>query len=442
MTISFLTLFFGLITGSYPVEIAINGPAAALELTVDDRASARLAGPPWKATIDFGPALAPHRIVARALDAEGKELARTEEWANLPHPLTKVEVLLETVKGSVPRAATIVWTNLKGEKPESMSMTFDGVPLKLDGNGRAELPAHDLKTIHILNAEVRFSALRKVQRDVAYGGEYGSEVSTELTGVPLRVRSGRLPAPDKLAGWLTQGGRPLAVAAVEEGPAQLFVVRAAPLAEIARKLGSIGLKVRSTRYDLPLGREDQIRFVQPVPQRVVGSGELSDLFDISPVYTAGDGGLPYSVKNFGRLVSSLGSVAAPEAIRIADAVAVAGLEAMTENRRRAVLLVLAGDEAQDASRYGAETVRSFLAALRVPLYVWTLSPPAAGSPASAWGPAVEVKPAPRLVVAVEALRRDLDSQRIVMVDGRHLPQSIRLGPPARNVELVAGAPPP
>jgi hypothetical protein len=441
MTISFLTLFFGLITGSYSVELAVNGPAAAVELTVDDRASARLPGPPWKAKIDFGRELAPHRIVARALDAEGKELSRAEEWANLPHPLTKVEILLETVKGGVPRAAKIVWTNLQGEKPESMAMTFDGVPLKLDKSGRAELPVHDLKTIHVLNAEVRFSALRTVHRDLAYGGEYGSEVSTELTGVPLRIRSGPLPAPDKLAGWLTQNGQPLAVAAVEEGPAQLFVVRVPSGDEVAHKMGSRGLKVKSDRYNLQLGRDDQTRFVQPVPQRVEGSGTHSDLFDVSPVYTANDGGLPYALRSLGRLRIVWAVTDVPQEPRIADAVAVAGLSAMTENRRRAVLLLLAGDETHEASRYDADTVRRFLAAIRVPLHVWALSAKAEGPFAMAWGPAMEVQSTGGLAAAVAALRRDLDSQRIVMVDGRHLPQSIQLGPAARDVELVAGKAP-
>jgi hypothetical protein len=440
MTISFLTLFFGLITGSFPVELAINGPVAAVELTVDDRASAKLPGPPWKAKIDFGKELAPHRIVARALDAEGKELGRVEEWANLPHPLTKVEILLESVKGSVPRAATVVWTNLQGEKPESMSMTFDGVPVKLDKSGRAELPPHDLKTIHVVNAEVRFSAVQAVHRDVAYGGEYGSEVSTELTGVPLRIRSGQLPPPDKLTGWLTQGGRPLTVAAVEEGPAQLFVVRVPPITEIAGKMGGRGLKIRSDRYNLQLGREDQIRFVQPIPQRIEGSGARSDLFDISPVFTAREGGLPFTLRSLGRLLPRpLTDV--PGEPRSADAVAVAGLEAMTENRRRAVLLVLSGSETQDASRYGAGTVRRFLTSLRVPLYVWTLDPPAAGSLAAAWGATSQIQSTSGLAAAVAALRRDLDAQRIVMVDGRHLPQSIQLGAAARNVELVAGGVP-
>ncbi|HEX3554686.1 MAG TPA: hypothetical protein VIA62_15795 [Thermoanaerobaculia bacterium] len=438
MTISFLTLFFGLITGSYPVELAVSGPVAAVELTVDDRASARLQGPPWKARIDFGRALAPHRILARALDAEGHELSRAEEWANLPHPLTKVEILLESTKGEPPRAAKVVWTNLHGETPESISLTFDGHPLKLDPSGRVELPTHDLKTIHVLTAEVRFSDLQRVHRDVAYGGEYGSEVSTELTGVPLRSRSGKLPPPEKLAGWLAQDGRPLPVVAVEEGPAQLFVVRAAPLDEIAGKMGSRGVKVKDDRFNQKLGRDDQVRFVQPVPRRVLGSGELSDLFDVSPVYTAQDGGLPYALRRLGRVRA--GSGAAPSGIRIADAVAVAALEAMTENRRRAVLLLLSGDETVDASGYDAETVRRFLAAIRVPLHVWTLTRPAPGSLAAAWGPAAEVLSTGDLARAVDELRNDLDSQRIVMVDGRLLPQSIRLGPAARGVELVAGGP--
>ena len=438
MTISFLTLFFGLITGSYPVELAVSGPAAAVELTVDDRASDRLLGPPWKARINFGRTLAPHRIVARALDAEGKELARAEEWANLPHPLTKVEIVLESTKGEPPRAAKVVWANLHGEAPEAISLTFDGRPLQLDPARRVELPTHDLKTIHILTAEVRFPGLQRVHRDLAYGGEYGSEVSTELTGIPLRSRSGPLPPPEKLAGWLTQGGRPLAVAAVEEGPAQLFVVRAAPFGEIAEKMGSRGLKVKDDRYNEKLGRDDQVRFVQPVPQRVEGSGELSDLFDISPIYTAQEGGLPYALRSLGR--PSAGSGAAPSGIRIADAVAVAALEAMTENRRRAVLLLLSGNETQDASGYDAARVRRFLEAIRVPLHVWTLSPPVPGSLAAAWGPAAQVQSTGDLARAVATLRADLDSQRIVMVDGRLLPQSIRLGPTARDVEMVAGGP--
>jgi hypothetical protein len=167
MTISFLTLFFGLISGSYPVELAVSGPVAAVELSVDDRASARLPGPPWKATINFGSRLAPHRIVARALDAEGKELSRAEEWANLPHPRAKLEILLDGKPSSPPQAAKLAWTNLLGERLASSSLTFDGVPVSLDSAGRATLPPHDLGTFHVLTAEVKFTPPRTVRADVA-----------------------------------------------------------------------------------------------------------------------------------------------------------------------------------------------------------------------------------------------------------------------------------
>jgi hypothetical protein len=439
MTISFLTLFFGLLSGPFPVEMAVHGPVAAVELTVDGGAAVRLAAPPWKAKLDFGPVLAPHRIVARALDTKGHELARAEEWANLPHPAARAEIVLEGEKARPPRAARVAWTNVQGETLASMSLTFDGRPLKLDAAGRAALPAHNLRSLHILAAEVRFAPERTVRADVAYGGQYGSEVSTELTAVPLRLRSGRLPAQGKLAGWLTEGGRPLTVAAVEEGPAQLFVVRVASTMEVARRLGSKGTPPGD--FEMRLDKEDRIRFLQSSPDRVEGSDEARDLFSLSGAYTATEGGLPWLLRRAGANgeASPEGTAERPslEIKRIADAVAVAGLEITTENRRRAVLLVLSGDE-RDASVYDVATVRRYLATLRVPLFVWTLGKPAPGSFAASWGATEDVSVVKNLYRAFETLHTELRSQRIVLVDGRHLPQAVTLGPAARNVELAGG----
>ncbi|MFL6199102.1 MAG: hypothetical protein ACJ76J_07995, partial [Thermoanaerobaculia bacterium] len=71
MTIAFLSLFFGLITGRYPVDLTVNGPVAAVEILIDGRSAAQMEGPPWKTEVDFGPGLLPHEITAQALDAEG-----------------------------------------------------------------------------------------------------------------------------------------------------------------------------------------------------------------------------------------------------------------------------------------------------------------------------------------------------------------------------------
>jgi hypothetical protein len=439
MTISFLTLFFGLISGPFPVELTVSGPVAAIELTVDGGTPSRLVAPPWSKTVDFGPALLPHRLVARALDAGEHELARTEEWVNLPHPQAKAEILLEGGKDGPPRAARVTWTNVLAERLESVSLSFDGRRLNLDRANRATLPRHDLKTLHILTAMVRFRPNRVVRKDVAYGGEYGSEVSTELTAVPVRVGSGALPPPEQLHGWFAAGGQELSVAALEEGPGQLFVVRVPSSREDTKKVGKKGLLPADIQFDMRLNKEDRIRFVHPYPDRVEGKDQEAELFNLSGEFAYKDGGLPWLLRVEGLDKKSAdGAPIDRREMRIAEAVAVAGLKAMEENRRRAVLLVLNGDELEDYSRYDADAVRRFLAALRIPLYVWTLGKPTPGTFATSWGPTVAVDEASNLYRAVADLHNDLRAQRIVLVDGRHVPQSVTLGPAARGVELVSG----
>lgn len=435
MTIAFLSLFFGLITGSYPVELSVNGPVAAVEILVDGQTAARLNGPPWKADVDFGRDLLPHEIVARALDASGQEIGRAQAWANLPNSLTKVEILTEGDPGAPPRAARIAWKHLKGAKPQSLSLSFDGLPVTLDGEGRATLPPHDLKTLHVITAEVHFSPLEILRRDIAYGGEFGSEVSTELTAIPVRLRQGKLPPADKLDGWFAAGGQPLPVIAVEEGPAQLLVVRSPDAKEISGKLGTSGIRAHNPRRKR-LGEGQVVRFLSPRPLRFEASGELTDLFDISPGFTVRMGGFVQLLETVHRKPQPGEKIVPGQ--RIADAVAVAGLAAINENRRRAVLLVISGDE-KDESRRDPATVRKFLEAIRVPLFVWCLKKPAPDSPLAAWGECTDAKIAQTLTLAVEELRLELDSQRIVLVDGRYLPQSITLGPAASGqLELVGG----
>ncbi len=434
-TIAFLSLFFGLIRGPYPVELAVNGPAAAVELLVDGRSVRKLQAPPWKTEIDFGPDLQPHEIVARVLDAEGHEIGRAQEWANLPHSLAKAEIVLEMEKLGPPKAARVVWTNLHGEKPTAVSLVLDGLPLALDASGRATLPAQDLASLHVLTAEVTFPSRRPVRREIAYGGEYGSEVSTELTAVPVRLRRGDLPPPEKLTGWLTSGGKPLPVAAVEQGPEQLYVIAAPGTTEALADIVSRKRLRWNVKDAMKLGPEYRFRVVLPFSQRFTASGEQTDLFDISPEIEMNGNGLLWL------LMSSRGARSrAGTPMRIADAAAVAGLEAVTENRRRAILLVLPGD-AKDQSRFDTAMVRRYLAALHVPLFIWSVGKPEPGSAAAAWGKVTVTTGLVDLNRAFLDLRDNLDSQRILLVDGRLLPQSIALSPLAAfRVELAGGAP--
>lgn len=439
MSVAFLTLLLGLISGPYDIQVSVAGPVAAVELLLDGSPVRRIQGPPWVGRVDFGPGLEPHELVARALDREGQEVARARQWVNLPRPRAEIEIALEADAKGRATAARLTWMILTGEKPASVSLLLDGQPLALDASNRAQLPVYDPASAHVLSAEARFSLTDVARKDVVFGGQFGSEVFTELTAVPVRLRKGAsLPPVERLQGWFSAGGQPLPVAAVEEGPGEVIVVRSAPGREVLAEMGSYGGKPRgwtqeeALRTEMLLGKEERVRFVSPIPRRHAGSGLQSDLFDISALYTREAGGLYWLVRN----IHPRPVAAEP---RLADALAVAGLQAAADNHRRVLVLVL-GDEQPDASVFDPMTVRRFLAALRVPLYVWTLREPTRAQ-AAAWGPGDKVAALRGVYKGVNDLKEDLESQRIVWVEGRHLPQSITLAPAAAPFfELLPGGP--
>ena len=106
-------------------------------------------------------------------------------------------------------------------------------------------------------------------------------------------------------------------------------------------------------------------------------------------------------------------LSADEQRRWADAVAVAGVRAMEGGRRRAVILVVDQSDA-DASVYKPVPVRKYLAAIGVPLFVWSPFGPRPDL-AGTWGDVVDISSPTKLEHATEALRRALDAQRIAWV---------------------------
>jgi hypothetical protein len=99
------------------------------------------------------------------------------------------------------------------------------------------------------------------------------------------------------------------------------------------------------------------------------------------------------------------------------------------------VILLLGGEREDGSRFSAEAARGYLGALRVPLFVWDLSGPATEVPAG-WGDSRSIDTIDDLVRAARRVRSRLDVQRIVWINGRHLPQDIELGPRAQGIRLA------
>lgn len=424
--IAFLTFFLGLTSGAQPFELSVSGRAAAIEIILDGTVVQRLGGPPWKGKIDFGADLAPHELVARALDAEGREVARTRQWINLPRPPAEVELALEAGRSGAPSRVRLTWERLNQDPPVASSLTLDGQPLQLDRTGHAPLPSYDPGSAHVLTAELRFPSNIVARKDLIFGGE-GGETYTELTAVPVRMLKGRLPKPEALQGWFVDGkGDPLRVTAVEDGPGELYVVRVPNTDSVKNRLSvSGGTSWRMS--GLFLGKDDLIRMVSPWSRAYVGDGARSDLFDLSP-HTPSKFGLA------SHLIASYFKRDGSEVLRPADAVAVAGLHAMAGGRRRAVVLVLDA-ESGDESVYDPIAVRRYLSSIRVPLHVWSLDRDT--SSMKAWGEVQEAWSVAGLELAFRRASEELERQRIVLIEGRHLPQSIRLSPRAENIEIVA-----
>ncbi|HBL29523.1 MAG TPA: hypothetical protein DD490_22035, partial [Acidobacteria bacterium] len=169
--ITFLTLYLGLTLGVQPIEVTVTGETAvaAVEIVLDGAPIGRLEGPPWRGQIDFGPALLPHLLAARALDAEDRELGTTAQWVNLPRPPAEVDVLLENGPAGRPVSARLTWQSLTGEQPSALGVTFDDRPLIPESDGRIALPPWDPATSHVLTVELRFSGALTARRDVVFG---------------------------------------------------------------------------------------------------------------------------------------------------------------------------------------------------------------------------------------------------------------------------------
>jgi hypothetical protein len=441
--IAFATLFLGLVTGVVPLNFLVEGPVAEIRLQMDGKDAGSVQGPPWTLTVDFGRELMPRELVARALDSQGKEIATTRQMVNLPRPPAGVDVVLERDKEGNPVAATYSGASLVALQPARVNVTFDSKALSPSQAGRVELPAYNPEEPHVLSIELVFTHAVHSRADVVFGGGTSSVATSELTAVPIRVRDAvDEPTPEQLSESFTRVGAPLSVSAVENGPVLLCFVRGPTVATALSVLGTGGKttlqKEVSSKNPLPsydrdasrelmtLAKGDLLRFLWPVTS-VKNAAPGTQLFDHSRDFDVSAAGIHWLLTR----VEHPGPY--PGLSRLADATAVAGLEAAASSGRRAVVLVL-GDEVVDPSRYTPSAVRQYLSMMRVPLFVWSLrgiSMPLAKE----WGHVEDVSSMKGLVRAVDRMKADLARQRIVWVQGRYLPQEIELAESA-TIELA------
>jgi hypothetical protein len=379
----FVTRLLGLMTGTRVVEAQVDPAVQWVELLLDGQSAEVLRGQPWRTKIDFGAELAPHVLTAIARDGEGRELARDTQFINVPRPQAEIGVMFRRGR------ADITWQHIGGMKPKKMMVKLNQTTTLASTLTRSvALPPLIPEMLNLLSIDLEFEDGSSAHRDVVFGGQ-SEEVPAELTATLVRQRG---KGQDDRANCFQVGGRTIAASEVETGQAAVLVVRngAAPIAQFRRR----NLNRARMAENVFMVKQTSVRFIWPTAS---GAGN-SDLFMTSDNVEA-TRGLRFL------LTEAEGSKGMT--VRLADAVAVAGTEALREPRRRAVILVLNGEE--DKSRYHADTVRRYLQRLGVPLYVWSLT---GATTHPAWGKLEDVSTNERMRDAVKRLQHDLDQQRV------------------------------
>ena len=403
--IVFLTLFLGLTMGRQPVALDVTGAVTRVEIALDGKPAAMLTHAPWTASVDFGARLVPRRLVARALDADGTELARVEQRVNVPHATTEAELVLES------DGARLIWQSLDSATPKDVQWMLDGTRLAAT-SFRAALPQLDVDKPHLLRAVATSASGQVADAELVFGGGLTGSAASALTAVPLRVASN---ADVKI----TVHGNPARVVAIERLPADIIFVRNPSLVDFAFRIDYENRAHKRDGFDtfmsnatVPVERRQGTRFLWPVATRARGTS-AADLFASSRTFM---------VSAAAEVRNVLANVSAPagEPLRYADAVAVAALQAAASQRPRAVVLII-GTDHTDASQLTPQQAKEYLASIGVPLFVWTLSE----NPPPEWGDARRIDGSDRLREAAADLLDEVQRQRIAWIAGDYMLDEIR-----------------
>lgn len=426
--IAFVSLFLGLFIGPKPVELAVGGEVAvkvaAVELRLDGATVATLTGAPWKTEVDFGSELAPRLLEAVALDGEQRELGRASQWLNLPQPKVVTSVVVDPPRAGAPRVARLAWESTAGAQPKKVVASLDDQPLTVTDPRQIVLPPVDEAQMHLLHVEMRFEEGVTSRLDVTFGGQYAEEVSTENTALPIVALDGKKRAPTAAAaqGWFRKGSEPLRVISIEKAAAEIVVVMARPFPRFFAP--TVNYKIPKA---LELPEKVEVRFLATQPEETSGVASTFNLFPSSPAYGRDTADLYH-------LLTGLLKPPEERPSRPSAAMAVGGLLAFESRRRRAVVYV-PGSEREPADALTPAVVRRYLERLHVPIVVWDPEKTPAAH-LGEWGEARSVGSLEKLANAFDELKKELDRQWIVWLDGRHLPQEVTLTPAAEGFALL------
>ncbi|MCU0292096.1 MAG: hypothetical protein MUF10_08925 [Thermoanaerobaculaceae bacterium] len=429
--LGFASLFLGLVVGRQPVELLVAPPVATVEVQLDGRVVGSVQQAPWRLEVELGAALLPHRMEAVGRDAAGREVARVVQRVNLPRPYAEVDVALRREPDGRVSGAALSWRKNDLMVPLKILADLDGEPVPTGVAHDLTWPPSDPRAVHLLRVVLEFADGVTASREVVFGLDVAAEAESSLTGVAVQyLRAGGEPDLAALQDRVLVRGEPGRVVAVEKGSVRVAVVIDPRVREVFAHVVYWAVKRRSVQADGLMSGHDTLVSVGTEPAVQVLPGGLQNA--VFPVRS-----LPGC--RIDELVRSLhlwrGEVDRGDGLLLPEAAAVAGLSAMATNQRRAVVVVT-GEEGLRDNPESVLRTREFLSAIGVPLLVWTPVPRKLRPASCPWGEVVDVRTYGDLYDADNALQKLLRRQRIVWVEGDHLPQDLALAPGLVDVRLA------
>ncbi|MCH9650242.1 MAG: hypothetical protein K0U98_18535 [Deltaproteobacteria bacterium] len=425
--IEFVSLFLALVVGEQVVELTASSQVAAIELFLDGQLVQRLEEPPWRTPLDFGEGLQPHELVAISLDATGGSLGEARQWVNFGRGLVEARLSLGNGEDWPPRRARLHWQSFDGSRPLTVKVQFDGQQVEVNNEGAFDLPHYDAGKPHSLEAHLGFHAGLEATAALSFGGVFGERVSSDLTAIPLFLQVDRMDFQvDEMHQWFEASRVPLRVFSLKEGGESIYVIRDLNLPErltapLRSELSVRKLNRRKRESD------SELYFLGTVPEFQWQGAVSTAIFK------------PYQLADRWRrrgLLSTLLRQRGPKGRtgqkqRIFDSAAVAGKLAAQSGVARAVLVLL-DPETIDHSRLGLQDVAAYMESLRVPFFVWLRPDEAGQAPLENSGLIYS-----NLGEVATRMAESLDSQFVVWLEGRLLPQQIELTDRApETVQLI------
>ena len=402
----------GLLIGLFPVIVDLGPGTQNAELLLDGRPACTITARAPACTVDLGPDPVIHLMELVRKDRAGHVTEKVSRWINKPGVEAEVHVGGTCEKKSRTCDFTITWAHPAKQDPASLTIALDGMTISRLVANKIRVPFPDQAIPQVVTADTVFPDGRRATDTRLLHGSYPEAAEASLQAVPVIVEKGL--SDEDLAKTLKDAGWP--VRAVELGEFEVvFVIEPG----ILESMSSFGLSSQSK----PLSNAEQIRAIlandtltafllqdaaaadqaRPLAQdlSLYGSRAPVRLSPRNPVgsWIRGLFQAPASVPNTHRL-------------RTSDAVAAAGYHLGGSSRRRAVVLI-AGAGRGDESTFSPEQARAYLGQTRVPLFVWRKDPGAAQEWGVGSGPLLA-----RIGFNIAELRRELDRQRIVWLEGR------------------------